>query len=33
MHNVGNFVLLKFENELNREINCFNYNSKHHGKC
>ena len=31
MHKVGNvgiFVLLKFENKLDREINHFNFNSK-----
>ena len=28
--NVGIFVLLKFENTLNGEINYFNFNSKHH---
>ena len=31
--NVGIFVLLIFENKMNREINDFNYISKHYGKC
>ena len=31
--NVGIFVLLKFENMLNGQINYFNFNSEHHDKC
>ena len=31
--NVGIFVLLKFENKLNREISHFNFISKHYDKC
>ena len=31
--NVGIFVLLKFENMLDREINPLNFNSKHYDKC
>ena len=30
---VGIFVLLKFENKMDREITQFNYKSKHHYKC
>ena len=36
IHKVGNFdifVLFKFENKLDREINPFNFNSKHYDKC
>ena len=35
IHKVGNadiFVLLKFENKMDREINHFNYHSKHYDK-
>ena len=31
--NVGMFVLLKFQNKLDRELSHFNLNSKHHDKC
>ena len=31
--NIGIFVLLKFENKLDIEINPFNFNSKHYDKC
>ena len=31
--NVGIYVLLKFESKIDREINHFNYNSKHYDKC
>ena len=31
--NVDIFVLLKFENILDREINPLNFNSKHYDKC
>ena len=36
IHKVGNFgifVLFKFENKLDIEINPFNFNSKHYDKC
>ena len=35
IHRVGNadnLALLKFENDMNKEIGHFNYNSKHYGK-
>ena len=31
--NIGIFVLLKFENKMEREIIHLNYNSEHHDKC